>query len=335
MLESSAITEEMRKAIGTLTLPVFSAEDVTIWAIRRYAAATEDPNPLWQDDEYAKKTRWGGIIAPPTFVEVYSPLNRTMRETGGELTGLVAPFLPPFKRQLLVGEDFELYLPVRPGDAISSRAILGDVWETKGESASGRLVFMREDKIYRNRKDELVAKVSWTRAFVERPVPVSVDQAPATWDRAIGRATINPSQVFFEDVNVGMAVPPMHKRVTMTTIAKWAGATGDVGTPHFDAEFAQKEYALPGIVAHGALSGAYLAQLVTNWMGGWGVLRKHSTRIRGIVRPGDILVCQGNVIRKWIEGKDRLVECDTWAENLQGTRNTLGRSIVSLPGRSD
>jgi acyl dehydratase len=26
-----------------------------------------DPNPLWSDPEYAKNTRWGGIIAPPTF----------------------------------------------------------------------------------------------------------------------------------------------------------------------------------------------------------------------------------------------------------------------------
>ena len=26
-----------------------------------------DMNPLWRDEEYAKKTRWGGIIAPPAF----------------------------------------------------------------------------------------------------------------------------------------------------------------------------------------------------------------------------------------------------------------------------
>ncbi|MCX5998918.1 MAG: MaoC family dehydratase N-terminal domain-containing protein [Chloroflexi bacterium] len=325
----------MRQAIGKPTLPGFPPEDVTIWAILRYTAATEDPNPLWRDEEYAGKTRWGGVIAPPTFVEVYSPLNRTMRETGGDLVGLTAPFRPPFERQLLVGEDFEFRLPVRPGDAISSRVVLGDVWEGKGQSTSGRLVFMREDKYYRNRKDELVATVHWTRAFVEKPAPVPLMPAPDTRERTAKLVTIHPTQVCFEDVTAGMEIPSMEKRVTMITIAKWAGATGDVGNPHFDAEFAQKEYGLPGIVAHGALSGAYLAQLVTNWIGGWGVLRKHSTRNRGSVRPGDVLVCRGKVVRKWFEGNDRLVECETWAENLHGIKVTLGKSLVSLPGRSD
>lgn len=333
MTDGSAITQEMRDAIGTLTLPEFAPEDVTMWAILRYAAATEDPNPLWRDEAYAKNTRWGGIIAPPTFVEVYSPLNRTMRETGGELVGLTAPFQPPFERQLLAGEEFEFCLPIRPGDSISSRVVLGNVWEEKSRSTSGRLVFMREDKDYRNQKSELVCKVSWIRAFVETPPPAALATPPLSPQRKVRPATIYPTQVCFEDVAVGMDIPPMEKTVTMTTIAKWAGATGDVGTPHFDHEFAQTEYGLPGVVAHGALNGAYLAQLITNWIGGQGILKKHSTRYRGSVRPRDIITFHGKVSRKWVEEADKMVECDTWGENQHGARTAMGKSIVSLPAR--
>jgi len=331
MVMGSAITEEMRKAIGSLTLPEFPAEDVTSWGVLRYIAATEDPNPLWRDEAYAGATRWGGVIAPPTFVEVYSPLNRTMRETGGELVNLEAPFEPPFERQLLAGEEFEFFIPVRPGDSISSRVVLGDIYEKKSQSTSGALVFMLEDKDYRNQRNELVAKVRWRRVFVQTPPPAALAPPPLVPDRRARPATIHPTQVFFEDVEVGMGIPPMEKDVTATTIAKWAGATGDIGPPHLDAEFVQKVYGMPRVFAHGPLIGAYLAQLITNWIGGWGILRKHSTQYRGNVFAGEIVTFSGKVIRKWTDRDDRLVECETWAENGPGERVALGKSIASLP----
>jgi len=333
MVEGSAITQEMRKAIGTLTLPEFPPEDVTIWAILRYAAATEDPNPLWRDEHYARKTRWGGIIAPPTFVELYSPLNRTMRESGGDLVNLDAPFKPPFERQFLAGEDFDFLVPIRLGDSISSRVMLGDIYEGKSHSTSGRLVFMREDKDYWNQRNELVCRVSWTRVFVEVPSPVALTPPPLVPGTGVRAATIHPTQVYFEDVEVGMDIPSMEKHVTMTTIAKWAGATGDVGPPHLDHEFAQTVYGLPGVIAHGPLDGAYLAQLITNWIGGWGILKKHSTRYRGSIRPKDIITFRGKVTRRWVEQGENLVECETRAENQHSVEIALGKSIVGLPAR--
>jgi len=39
--------------------------DVTDKDIRRFAQAIDDPNPLYYDEEYAKKTIYKGIIAPP------------------------------------------------------------------------------------------------------------------------------------------------------------------------------------------------------------------------------------------------------------------------------
>ena len=42
-------------------------EWVTTDVIRHFADAMGDSNPLWRNQEYARQTRWGGIIAPPTI----------------------------------------------------------------------------------------------------------------------------------------------------------------------------------------------------------------------------------------------------------------------------
>jgi acyl dehydratase len=216
---------------------------------------------------------------------------------------------------------------------ISSRVVIGDIYEGRSHSTSGRMVFMREDKEYRNQRHELVSVVRWTRVFLESPPQPDTPPSVPVVERRLSPAAMHPTRVYFDDVEEGMAIPSMEKRVTMTTIAKWAGATGDVGTPHLDHEFAQKEYGLPGVVAHGALSGAYLAQLVTNWIGGEGALKKHSTRYRGSTYPKDILTFSGKVVRKWAEEGETLVECETRAENQHGAAVTLGKSIASLPAR--
>ena len=66
MVEGSVITDEIRNMIGTdLATEVFEVEKGMILKI---AQAVEDPNPLWQDQEYAQKSRYGGIVAPPSII---------------------------------------------------------------------------------------------------------------------------------------------------------------------------------------------------------------------------------------------------------------------------
>jgi hypothetical protein len=52
---------------------------------------------------------------------------------------------------------------------------------------------------------------------------------------------------------------------------------------------------MPNVIGHGELNCAYLAQLVTNWIGDWDVLRrhKHSVQFRGNVFEGDIFMLGG------------------------------------------
>ena len=68
------ITDEMlaevRKFIGTKFRIGHSInnEEATRIAIQKFADGIGDTNPLWTDPEYAAKTRYGAIVAPPSWV---------------------------------------------------------------------------------------------------------------------------------------------------------------------------------------------------------------------------------------------------------------------------
>ena len=70
MTQESVITKEMRDAIGVESEPV--THEVEKGAIRKFAEALGDANPLFNDEEAARKTRYGGMIASPTFLRSMS-----------------------------------------------------------------------------------------------------------------------------------------------------------------------------------------------------------------------------------------------------------------------
>jgi len=143
MAEETLITDEVRNAIGKEIDSV--VVEVEKGAIRRIAQAVGDPNPLWQDEEYAQKSRYGGIIASPTYISSI----RT-----GE--GLAALPPVPLKRVLNGGNELEFFHPIRPGDTLTSRRILADMREQ--ESSKGKMVVMVLETTYTNQKGEVVAK---------------------------------------------------------------------------------------------------------------------------------------------------------------------------------
>jgi len=60
------VTDKLKKWIGYSDPPViYKVEE---GAIQRYARAVGDSNPLYNDLEYASRSKYGRIIAPPGFV---------------------------------------------------------------------------------------------------------------------------------------------------------------------------------------------------------------------------------------------------------------------------
>ena len=131
-----------------------------------------------------------------------------------------------------------------------------------------------------------------------------------------------------------MEVTPLEKHPTTQQLVMYAGAFGDFYQIHYDDDFA-KNNGLPGVIIHGALKNAFLGQLMTDWIGERGTLRKLSCQYRGMDVPGDTLTGKGTVTRKYQEGGRNLVDCDIWLENGKGEKTTPGTATVQLPSRAE
>ncbi len=139
---TSFLTEEMRqRAIGVESPPMTT--EVEKGAIVKFAEAIADQNPLWADEAAARRSGYGGLIAPPTFL-------RSMRAARAEL-----PFEVPFDRVLDGGSDWEYFEPVRPGDRITAVDRIEDMQERTGRM--GLMVITTTKLTYRNQFDDVVA----------------------------------------------------------------------------------------------------------------------------------------------------------------------------------
>lgn len=140
------------------------------------------------------------------------------------------------------------------------------------------------------------------------------------------------SQVYFEDVQEGMEIPTLRKDPTTQQLVKYAGASGDYYQIHYDQEYARNN-GLPNVILHGALKGAWLGQLMTDWIGEHGTLKKLTTQYRGMDVPGTPILGKGAVKKKYVQDGEHLVECDIWLENQEEKKTTPGSAIVALPSR--
>lgn len=139
-----------------------------------------------------------------------------------------------------------------------------------------------------------------------------------------------PNQPYFNNVEIGQELPVLEKHPSTRQLVKYAGASGDFYEIHYDLEFARST-GLEGVIIHGALKNAFLAQIVTDWMGSAGRLKKLSVQYRGMDTPGDLLKIKGEVAEKWHADGENLIRCTLRLENSNGDKTTTGEAIVSLP----
>ena len=154
MTSSSLITEEARAMIGKETQPV--TREVYEKDIRRFCFAVGDLNPRYLDEECAKKTKFGGIVAPPMFFDIPTiqefPQDQ-LKEDGMALSGLRPPLR--VSRSMAGGNEVEFFRPMRPGDKITRVSKIADIYEKQGRG--GPLVFTVYEHRYTNQDGDLVA----------------------------------------------------------------------------------------------------------------------------------------------------------------------------------
>jgi hypothetical protein len=148
--------------------------------IMMFARAIADPNPVYADEEYAKGTEVGSVIAPPTFVvagvqfepefvlrpEFAKPwfgsgLEATGIASGGESSTLQG-------RGLHAEQHFEYHRALRAGDVLTGTTSPGEEWEKEGRS--GKLVFSEAITEYRDQHGEPVVTARSVVVVTEQPV---------------------------------------------------------------------------------------------------------------------------------------------------------------------
>ena len=148
--------------------------------IMLFARSIGDTNQVYYDEDYAKTTEAGGIVAPPTFVQASAqweddyPLRPTIGEpwfgSGKEPTGV--------KREsggggggggLHAEQHYEYHRHLRPGDVLHSVNKPGEKWERESKRA-GTLKFSESITEYYDQNNELVITARSVGVQTERPV---------------------------------------------------------------------------------------------------------------------------------------------------------------------
>jgi acyl dehydratase len=160
---SHGVYEKLQAMVGEEAGPFEAANEVNRAMIRHWCEAMEDANPLYNDEKYAKNTRYGGIIAPSQMVQAYCmpPLwprkmmpdpqakaVRMMDEAG--YSGVVA-----------TTTSQEYFRPMRLGDRLSYKIKFVSVSPEK-TTRLGTGHFLTSEYTYTNQKGEVVCLQSFT-----------------------------------------------------------------------------------------------------------------------------------------------------------------------------
>ena len=83
----------------------------------------------------------------------------------------------------------------------------------------------------------------------------------------------------------GDELPPLRLHLTRADLVRYAGASGDFNPIHWSDRVAAVA-GLPGVIAHGMLTMAVAARVITNWVGDPGALVEYGVRFsRPVVVP--------------------------------------------------
>jgi acyl dehydratase len=320
---------------------------VDLSELRRYALSVEDYNPLWFEEEYAKKTKWKGVIAAPTFMHTCG---------GGSALHVDIPGVDRWPYGgVFSGSEFDFFHPIRVGDRIIPNVKLCDVVEKTGKFA-GPMVLITAEVKFKNQNNKIVgiwretvvmystSKAQKQRAYMSEELgemfPSSYPDMRKGEPRARGAIPL-----FNEDVNIGDEVPALVRKLTIPQIV----ATADVASRtsnilpytmpgpgcywHYSVGESWKMRGLPAPMDEGPIRSSQPSQLMTDWIGDDGWLNKLNIQIRRPIYAGDITTWRGKVTNKYVKDDQYLVECEISAENQRGQISTKGNATVILPSR--
>jgi acyl dehydratase len=213
--------DQIRAAIGVRKpIPAWNRL-VTPEGIEHFALGVGDDNPLWWDDSYAAKSRWGGRVAPGCYLYSHMRGPRLRPEHGNQSVDI---FLPG-TLGIWAGERWRWHRPARAGETVRAEAEMVEVNVHEG-SFGGRSVSHVERQYLLNEHDEPIAEVDHIirrfergqarsrGAYLDRPLATYTEEDRGRFDAQYARevdARRGATPLHLEDVKLGDRMGPMLK----------------------------------------------------------------------------------------------------------------------------
>lgn len=146
-MSKSLIPEEAKQMIGAETPPGGSLL-IETGAVLKLARAIHDTNPLYTDEEAARRSKHGKLLVPLTFFDYNVP--------SGDEREITWKIPLPLTNRVRGKDEIEMLRPVYVGDTIRAQSKILDIYEKEGKT--GKMVFVIAETEYRNQDDEVVMR---------------------------------------------------------------------------------------------------------------------------------------------------------------------------------
>lgn len=363
----------MRAAIGReAPVPAWNSA-ATEDAIWHFALGVGDDNPLWWNRAYARRTAWGEMFAPPTFLYSCASGPRFDPEPAG-----VEGFLPGVLG-LWASDRWVWHRPTWADEPVQAVGSLYDVAERSSRFA-GRSVAQTDLTRFTGADGEPIAELYRTVLRFERSGGRAhgryAEMEPATYSpdelaRIKAHYEREPDQRrggtprYWDDVAVGDSLLTLVKGpLTLTNIVGWmlgwgspmcptnriasryleehpgarlynpeTGVEDTIEAGHWEDYFVRHS-GLPAGYDFGPQRISWVAHLLTDWYGDDGFLEVLEVRLRAMNHIGDTTWLSGRVTDKREGAHGPLVDCAVEGVNQRGEVTTTATATVRLPRRS-
>ncbi len=340
--------------------------EVTRDAIYHLALAIGDLNPLYLDEEYAKKTRWGTLLAPPIIVQTMD----TLRAVGH--SGL--PEGLPGVHSIWTGSLYEWVRPPQLGDRIRADSYMKEIREKDSTFGGGRALYQTYEAKYYDQNGTYMGVRNNTWIRIERAKTAEKkkygDIKLAEWkpEDITGfmeeyRTERRTTARYWNDVKVGESMNRIIKgpltptaeiafesyfgiylvgnKVAANLYAKHPALMipNEQGIPeppqrvHWDNAFTQRLLGLPGAYDLGPERCSWLIQGMTDWIGDNGRLTKLEAKYLKFNYMGDVTWVQGKVTDKFEQDGKGFVRCALECVNHRDEVTAAATAEAELPHR--
>lgn len=142
--------------------------------------------------------------------------------------------------------------------------------------------------------------------------------------------TVKVSRVTWSNVEAGEKLPTAARDITPALVIVGAiSATHDYENVHHD-YFAAKAAGADNVFMNILTTNGLIGKYLTDWTGPEGKLKKIQLKLAVPNYPGDKMMLNGEISKKYEENGEYLVEIDFYGQNSIGY-HALGKAVVALP----